>query len=243
MTNTVERVSNLLMLNEVTFFLGFPGYIQHSDHMGARAAVTILRLLLLWLAVAVAWGAARYLLIISLVLYALEYFATFFRNNSTEKENVVLCYIVAHVSVINFLLDRPGRSVNSPFSAVITCINILAIFYAIVYLTVAYEFNAAWSCYGHKPKWSELDGGYCATYPKADTSGFGNLHCIDALSSGNLDAYHQCKPGANPVRLNNFFHTAVGMVAISFGIYTGSLSTKIKYLLRSLDADLLKKNK
>lgn len=149
MVNTVERVTTLLLINEVTFFVGLPGYLQKSNHLGFRIYVTVARVLLLWLALfAIKWSVGLYLLYSSLILYALEYFATFFRTNDDSTDNVTLCFVVSHLSLFNFIFDRPGRSVDSPFSSVVACANVLAVAYSVIYLTYAYEFNAAWGCYG-----------------------------------------------------------------------------------------------
>lgn len=149
MVNTVERVTSLLYLNEITLLLGAPGYLQNTNHKGFRVAITLVRLLLLWLALfTVPWNVGRWLLLVSVVLYALEYFATFFRKNDDTFENVTLCYVVAHVSLFNFLFDRPGFAVGSPFAPIVAVANIILIAYSVVYLTFAFQFNAAWSCYG-----------------------------------------------------------------------------------------------
>lgn len=247
MTNTVNRVTGLLYANEITLLLGAPAYLQKTNHKGARVAVTITRLLLLWLSLfAIKWSIGRYLLLASMAIYLLEYASTFFRKNSDDFHDVATLYVMTHVSLVNFIFDRPGVIVGSPFSPFVAVVNIAAATYAVFYVIIEFDFNAAWGCYGKSVKWSELSGGYCSSYAGAEDSGFGSQHCIDALTKGmegeGMDDYHSCIPGANPVNLSGFFHTVVTLVSVSFGVYVGSLPTKMRNLARLLHADKIKKN-
>lgn len=237
MANIRARVTTLLLLNEVSFLLGFSGYLQQSSHRGFRLGVTFVRVLLLWLSIiALKWSVGQYVFLAAAALFALEYFAAFFRKAEGDVENVVLCYLVSHFSIVNFVIDRPGAIVGSPFSFAVALVNVAATVYSVVYLTVAFDFNAAWGCYGPAADWNDLWGGYCSTYKDADTAGFGCLHCIDALTSGDLEAYHYCKPGAAPLNLSGYFHTLVSFLSISMGVYIGSIPWKLKALVQQVKA-------
>lgn len=62
------------------------------------------------------------------------------------------------------------------------------------------------------------------------------------MTNGDLDAYHMCKPGANPVNLSRFFHVIVSLLSISVGVYIGSIPTKLELLVAGLNKDRAKKN-
>lgn len=247
MTNTVNGLSNLLYINEVNFITGLPSFLQKSNHMGSRVAFSFLRVLLLWLSLfAFPWKLGKWLLVASSAMYLLEMFACYCRKRDTDAENVKLCYIASHVSLINFIFDRPSSFVGSMFSPVVAAANIIAILFSVCYLIYAYEFSAAWGCYGPNPRLKDLDGGYCSTYQGkgADTSGFGSKHCTDALSSNppNTHALALCH-GAQPINLTSYFHAIAALLSISFGLYVGTIPSKVARLVTTFEDEQQKKGK
>ena len=94
------------------------------------------------------WGVGRYLLLASAFLCLGEYLGLRTLKRSRTPAQVVLMFLLAHVSIVSFLFDLPGLFIGSRASLVVICLNIIAFIYLLCAIIFALDYNTAWGCYG-----------------------------------------------------------------------------------------------
>ena len=227
---------SLIYLTETNFFLGTSILFWSSTDVG-RIVLLVLRLGLAWSGLFVNWGVGRYLLLASAFLCLGEYLGLRTLKRSRTPAQVVLMFLLAHVSIVSFLFDLPGLFIGSRASLVVICLNIIAFIYLLCAIIFALDYNTAWGCYGLHTKIKELDGGLCSV-PSSLTDGDYTslnhfpLHCSKAFDGGpDADQILADCLNPPPYTCATTLHVVAHILTISGGIFLGRIPTKYDRLV------------
>ena len=249
-----------VFLNEVTILLGAPlllidvGPPKANPRFGLTPFKFLLlcelvRLPILYVAIA---GVAGYgfpflvLLAVVLFIYLVEVVYIVERRHYhrddieffSDKDRIM--YALAHLGLINFLLDVPGLSVSTMRlqHIIILLLNIGAVGVVVFGYLYIDTFDRAWGCYrchGKGYDIYEFKYGYCASYtnywqPLSGNTGGDNLMVVNTAFQNPDD--HHCSQTASPAgayraSMPGWWHAASIMILTSFSIYLGLVPFKI----------------
>ena len=247
-----------VFLNEITFFVGAPLLLIDVGPAKPRSKLTpfkflllveLVRLPILHAAIAgVAGYGLRFLILLGVValLYAIE-IAFILARRHRHRDQIVffsdgerLLYALAHIGVVNFLLDVPGLAATNMRlqHILILLLNFGALGVVVFGYTYVDTFDRAWGCYrchGKPYDIYEFKHGYCASYtnywqPQLGNTGRKNLMVVNTAFQ-NPDDNH-CFQTASPAgayrsRMPGWWHAASVMITVSLSVYLGLVPFKI----------------
>lgn len=162
-------------------FLGLPptlilkaerGGVLGTNEFRVRVSLAIVRTATAW-----AWiitpkltTGALVLLGVSLIAHTLDCGFSY-KSGPTQSPQDEVAYCVAHASILNFVLDVPGIAAGLHLwwhHAVLILLNLTSAAIIVAGLTWVQDYANAWHCYGTQAKLSELEYGYCMTWPGVD---------------------------------------------------------------------------
>lgn len=223
----------LVYTSELNFLTALPAVVAF-DRSGSRRGVwyslMATRLALVWTGLLVKFSVGMYLLLGGVALYCVEAYATARVQSDTSlalhESATVRVYVMAYFSIVNFLLDLPGLAVASGVRALVVLANIAVFAYLVAVATTAFDYHAAWGCYGPVASLAALDGGTC----NADgVAGGFPRHCIEAFTSQSDSIAHYCLHPP-PLSLGNVYHGIAHLLSIACGAYFGALPQRITKL-------------
>jgi hypothetical protein len=251
-----------VFLNEITFFLGIPlllidvGKKKPNPTLGLSPfrfllLCEILRLPILYVAVAgVAGYGLTFLIMMGVVLFIYIVEVVYiverrhFHSDQIEffSDKERLLFALAHLGVINFVLDIPGLQGKSMKlqHIIILLLNFGAL--AVVVFGYLYidTFDRAWGCYRCHGKGYDIysfKSGYCASYtnywtPNNGNTGMDNLMVVNNAFKSDNPKENPCVRTADPAgayraSMPQWWHAASIMIVISLSIYLGMVPFKI----------------
>jgi hypothetical protein len=215
-------------------FLGFPPTLILEQSGGlstfrVRATLAVIRTATAW-----AWVITPKLTIGALVLLGVSLLAHAvdcgfsFRSGPAVGRRDVAAYCVAHVSLVNFVLDVPGIAAGIRLwwhHALLVCTNLAAVAVVAVGFTWAEDWAHAWHCYGTQATLNDLEYGYCLTWPG-----------VTAPPRGICDAGSQTGPHPGCAEtsiprseiLGRTFYVFAHIVVFSAAVYVGMVPAKLR---------------
>lgn len=137
-------------------------------------------------------------------------------------------YITSHFSVVNFVLDIPGFVLPRLWwqHVLIVSANLIAGTVIVIGGTWMYDYASAWHCYGKSTKLSELNAGYCQTFPGV-TSPPRNL-----CSAGSENPPPGCDEQTIDVfkTIHPVVHAMSHLLVFSVTIYAAMIPAKLRTL-------------
>jgi hypothetical protein len=175
-----------------------------------------------------------WLILGSLILHFLAYAShrlylirSFLQDPTASDGPAVLphkMYTVAHISILNFLLDLPGyHTLSTRFLRyVIVALNLTATLILVFYLFVLENFVLAWGCYPRGTSLGDFRFGVCPGYWRDPD----HYYAPVCDSPG-------ARCGEEEIRDNQMFSHELGitsgLVAFSFSLYIISIPQKVTY--------------
>lgn len=169
------------------------------------------------------------LVAVSAALYAATYITHVLRRRARPCVVQPVLFGIAHLSVINFLLDLPGRGIPSQRRShlLLVAVNLVGGLILVVTAVTATPLRNAWGCYA--PEYVQTVKDYNRGICPDDHSSSANI-CTER-------PYTNCEEEFRDDIFAREIHYGLQICSFSVPIYLLTLSTKLAFYKREIKAD------
>ena len=205
------------------------GGVLGTNEFRLRASLAVVRTATAW-----AWVITPKLTVGALVLLGISLLAHVldcgfsFRSGRVQSKQDEVAFCLAHVSIVNFVLDVPGIAAGTRLwwhHVVLLIVNLIAVATVLAGLTWVEDYAHAWHCYGTHATLEELEYGYCMTWPG-----------VSAPPRGICDAGSQTGPHPGCAEtsipqteiLGRTFYVFLHVILFSVAVYVAMVPAKLR---------------